>query len=145
MSGLILPEHVRKVQEAHAARAATAVVEKEESDDAVQAKLPTPCGYKMLVSLAVVEEKYESGILKADAVIRQDEVASVIAFIIKQGPDCYKDQAKFPNGAYCKEGDFVLLRTYSGTRFKIRGVEFRLINDDAVEAVVLDPRGYSRA
>jgi hypothetical protein len=37
------------------------------------------------------------------------------------------------------------MRNYSGTRFKVNGQEFRLINDDMVEAVVDDPRGYTRA
>jgi hypothetical protein len=55
------------------------------------------------------------------------------------------DTTKFPNGAWCKEGDFILVRTYSGTRFKIFGKEFRLINDDQVDAVVQDPRGLTRA
>jgi co-chaperonin GroES (HSP10) len=66
-------------------------------------------------------------------------------FVLKVGPDAYKDQTKFPAGAWCKEGDFVLVRTYSGTRFKIFGKEFRLINDDQVDAVVQDPRGLTRA
>jgi co-chaperonin GroES (HSP10) len=69
----------------------------------------------------------------------------VVLFVVKQGPDCYKDTAKFPTGPWCKEGDFVLVRAYSGTRFKIHNREFRLINDDTVEGVVEDPRGYSRA
>ena len=55
-----------------------------------------------------------------------------------------QDESKFPNGPYCKEGDFVIFRSYSGTRFKIDKQEFRLINDDTVEAVVDDPRGYAR-
>ena len=61
------------------------------------------------------------------------------------GPDAYDDKKKFPNGPYCNEGDWVLMRSYSGTRFKIHGKEFRLINDDSVEAVVQDPRGIEKA
>ena len=72
-------------------------------------------------------------------------LATTVLFVIKVGADAYKDTAKFPNGAWCKEGDFVLVRTYSGTRFKIYGKEFRLINDDQVDAVVQDPRGLTRA
>jgi co-chaperonin GroES (HSP10) len=64
---------------------------------------------------------------------------------MKVGADAYADKAKFPTGPWCKEGDFVLVRTYTGTRFKIFGKEFRLINDDQVDAVVQDPRGLSRA
>jgi co-chaperonin GroES (HSP10) len=111
----------------------------------VAKKLPIPVGYKILVAFPKIEETYDSGIVKATSTIQQDQVATVVAFIMAMGPDCYTDTTKFPTGPWCKEGDFVLLRAYSGSRFKVYGEEFRLINDDAIEGVVLDPRGYSRA
>jgi co-chaperonin GroES (HSP10) len=93
-----------------------------------------------------VEKTFEnSSIVKADPYMRQEEHATTVLFVVKIGPDAYKDQVKFPGGAWCKAGDFVLVRTYSGTRFKIYGKEFRLLNDDQVDAVVQDPRGLSRA
>jgi co-chaperonin GroES (HSP10) len=64
---------------------------------------------------------------------------------LKMGPDCYKDDRRFPSGAWCKVGDWVVFRAYSGTRMKMYGQEFRLINDDTVEAVVEDPTGVVRA
>jgi co-chaperonin GroES (HSP10) len=70
-----------------------------------------------------------------------EEVGSIVGFVLKMGPDAYADAQRFPSGAYCKEGDWVLMRSYSGTRFSVHGKEFRLINDDSVEAVVEDPRG----
>lgn len=108
-------------------------------------QLPEPAGFKMLVALPDAEEAFEGGILKADMTRQVEEVTTVVAFVIKQGPDCYKDTSKFPTGPWCKEGDFVILRAYSGTRIKVHNKEFRLINDDAVEAVVEDPRGITRA
>ena len=84
-------------------------------------------------------------LVRDTATMRQEEHATTVLFVLRVGPDAYKDSAKFPNGAWCKEGDFVLVRTYSGTRFKIFGKEFRLINDDQVDAVVQDPRGLTRA
>ena len=84
-------------------------------------------------------------LVRDTATLRQEEHATTVLFVLRVGPDAYKDQAKFPTGAWCKEGDFVLVRTYSGTRFKIFGKEFRLINDDQVDAVVQDPRGLTRA
>ena len=95
-------------------------------------QLPVPTGYKMLVALPDVDEKYESGLVKADMTMQAEEVTTVVAFVIKMGPDCYKDSAKFPTGPWCKEGDFVILRAYSGTRIKVHNKEFRLINDDSV-------------
>ena len=114
-------------------------------DDNVARKMPEPTGYKLLIKPLEVKEKTDSGIYMPDALKNAEQTASVIGFVVKAGSDAYKDADKFPNGPYCKEGDFVIFRSYSGTRFKIDKQEFRLINDDTVEAVVDDPRGYSRA
>lgn len=108
-------------------------------------QLPEPCGYHILVALPEAEDKYESGIFKADETRRFEEVLATVFFVVKLGPDCYKDEKRFAAGPWCKEGDFILARPNSGTRLKIHGREFRLINDDTVEAVVQDPRGISRA
>jgi|TARA_R100001594_G_scaffold80256_1_gene114793 co-chaperonin GroES (HSP10) len=107
-------------------------------------QLPEPSGYKILIALPEIEEKTTGGILKAEETVRSEEVATIVGFVLKMGPDCYKDQKRFPSGPWCKKGDFILMRTYTGTRFRIHGKEFRLINDDSVEAVVDDPRGYER-
>jgi co-chaperonin GroES (HSP10) len=108
-------------------------------------QLPEPKGWKILCAVPEVEDKYESGILKADSSVRIEEHSTVVLFVIKLGDMAYKDTEKFPTGAWCKEGDFVLTRAYAGTRIKIHGREFRLVNDDAVEGTVDDPRGISRA
>ena len=108
--------------------------------------LPDPTGWKILCIVPDVSDTFEnSSIVKAESFMKQEEHATTVLFVLKVGPDAYKDSAKFPNGAWCKEGDFILTRTYSGTRFKIFGKEFRLLNDDQVDAVVQDPRGISRA
>lgn len=107
-------------------------------------QLPEPSGYHILVAIPEIEDKYESGLIKADSTMHFEEVLSTVFFVVKLGPDCYKDEKRFPSGPWCKQGDFVLARPNSGTRLKIHGREFRLINDDTVEAVVQDPRGISR-
>ena len=107
-------------------------------------QLPEPTGYHILVGLPDKEEKFDSGLLKADSTMYTEQVLATVFFVIKMGPDCYKDAKRFPNGPWCKEGDFILARPNTGTRLKIHGREFRLINDDCVEAVVDDPRGISR-
>ena len=108
-------------------------------------QLPDPTGYHILVGLPDKEEKFESGLIKADQTMNHEQILATVFFVIKMGPDCYKDAKRFPNGPWCKEGDFILARPNTGTRLKIHGREFRLINDDCVEAVVDDPRGISRA
>jgi len=108
-------------------------------------QLPQPSTYHLLCALPDVEEEYDSGIIKAGQTMHFEEVLSPVLFVMAMGPDAYKDEKRFPSGASCKVGDFVLVRPNTGTRIKIHGREFRIINDDSVEAVVEDPRGISRA
>ena len=116
-----------------------------EVDQKVAIKIPEPSGFKLLIKPLEVKEKTDTGVYMPDSLKSAEQTASVIGFVVKAGPDAYMDKDKFPNGPYCQEGDFVIFRSYSGTRFKIDKQEFRLINDDTVEAVVDDPRGYTRA
>jgi co-chaperonin GroES (HSP10) len=108
-------------------------------------QLPEPSGYRILCALPDVEDRYESGIIKADITKHHEELLTTVLFVVAMGPDCYADPARFPSGPWCKKGDFILVRPHTGTRVKIHGKEFRIINDDCVEAVVEDPRGYARA
>jgi co-chaperonin GroES (HSP10) len=114
-------------------------------DEEKAAQLPEPKGYRILCAVPEAEDAYDGGILKAGDAKRIEENSTVVLFVLKMGDLCYKDESRFPTGAWCKEGDFVLTRAYAGTRFKIHGREFRILNDDSVEGVVQDPRGYSRA
>ena len=107
--------------------------------------LPDPSGYRILCGVPDVEDQTEGGIFKADVTKQYEELTTPVLFVLKVGPDAYKDEKRFPNGPWCKEGDFILTRPMAGSRVKIHGREFRIINDDSVEAVVEDPRGISRA
>ena len=108
-------------------------------------QLPEPKGYKLLIALPEVEETTESGIIKSAESQREEAIATVVGWVMSMGPDAYVNYGRFPNGPYCQVGDWVVFRAFSGTRLKIHGKEFRLINDDTVEAVVEDPRGVERA
>ena len=119
--------------------------EKIELDEETTRKLPEPKGYKLLIAIPKLEEKTQGGVIIPDKLKGLEQTASIVGLVIALGDAAYKDAEKFPDGPYCKEGDFVIFRSYSGTRFKVQGKEFRLINDDTVEGVVDDPRGYSRA
>ena len=120
-------------------------VEKTQQEAAKAKLLPEPKGYRILCAVPHVEEEFDGGIIKADDTKRVEEQTTVVLFVVKMGSLCYKDEARFPTGPWCKEGDFVLTRPYSGTRVVIHGREFRIINDDTVEAEVEDPRGIRRA
>lgn len=108
-------------------------------------QLPKAAGYHILCMVPEVADEYESGLVKADTTMKYEEVLTPVLFVMDIGPDAYKDKERFPSGPLCKVGDFVLIRPSSGSRLKIHGREFRIINDDSVEAVVEDPRGITRA
>ena len=115
-------------------------------DDRKKARqLPSPRGYKVLIALPDTEKAYEGGIIKSSKALHEEEIGSIVGMVLELGPDCYKDPSRFPSGPLCQKGDWILMRSYSGTRFKVHGKEFRLINDDSVEAVVEDPRGIVKA
>jgi co-chaperonin GroES (HSP10) len=108
-------------------------------------QLPAPRGYKLLCALPTIENKFDSGIIKADTTVKYEELLSNILFVVELGDMAYADPTRFPTGPWCKKGDFVITRANTGTRLRIHDREFRLINDDSVEAVVEDPRGIQRA
>jgi len=107
-------------------------------------QVPDPSTYHLLCVLPDIDEEYESGLMKAGQTMHYEELLSPVLFVVKMGPDAFKDEKRFPSGPSCKVGDFVLVRPNTGTRIKIHGKEFRIINDDSVEAVVQDPRGVTR-
>ena len=116
------------------------------SDAELELQLPKPVGYRVLVALPQPEETISgTSIIKTDTAKTQDHIMSIIGLVVDMGSGAYADKERFPDGPWCKEGDFVMFRMNSGTRFTIGGVEYRLMNDDSIEAVVADPTGIQRA
>ena len=114
-------------------------------DDDLVLELPIPVGYRILVAMPDVEETFgDSGIIKSSKEIHLDTVMSTIGLVLDVGEEAYSDKDRFPSGPWCKQGDYVMFRMNTGTRFKVRGKEYRLMNDDSIEAVVADPRGVTR-
>ena len=108
-------------------------------------QVPNPCGYNLLVVLPEADEKTEGGVYVPDDLKDREYTASIAGMVLKMGPDAFSDEIRFPSGPYCKEGDWIIMQAYTGTRLKVHGQEFRLINDDCVKAVIQDPRGVKRA
>jgi co-chaperonin GroES (HSP10) len=111
-------------------------------------QLPEPKTYHILCMVPEATEEFSDsdvGLVKASQTLHYEEVLTPVLFVVKLGPDAYADKTRFPTGPSCKVGDFVIVRPNSGTRLHIHGREFRIINDDSVEAVVEDPRGIRRA
>lgn len=116
------------------------------TDDELEAQLPKPVGYKLLIALPQVEETLgEMGIVKAQKTIQEEMLMTVTGLVLDMGDQAYADKDRYPNGPWCKVGDYVVFRANSGTRVKVGGVEYRLMNDDSIDAVIADPRGVTRA
>lgn len=129
-AGLALPPHVAAQRE----------------EEVFEAQLPKPVGYRLLIALPQVEETFDgSELVKAESTKKEEYVLSIIGAVIDMGDQAYSDPDRFPGEPWCKVGDYVMFRANTGTRFKINGVEYRLMNDDSIEAVVADPRGIARA
>ena len=117
----------------------------EEQEKELETQIPKPVGYRILVALPNVEETFEGGIAKANSTKYEEYVLSIIGAVIDLGEQAYADKDRFPLGPWCKQGDYVMFRANTGTRFKVGIQEYRLMNDDSIEAVVADPRAISRA
>ena len=116
------------------------------SEQEFEAQLPKPVGYRLLIALPQVSETYEgTRILKTDKERDRDHIMSIIGLVVDMGEQAYSDTDRFPTGAWCQPGDYVMFRMNSGTRFRMGDTEYRLMNDDSIEAVVADPRGIQRA
>jgi co-chaperonin GroES (HSP10) len=112
-------------------------------DSSTLDRLPQPTGYRLLVIPYYPKEKTKGGIYIPDATRERESFATVVAYVVKMGPDAYQDSDEFPNGAYCSEKEWVLMGRYAGNRFKVEGLELRLINDDNIIAKILDPTDIS--
>ena len=101
--------------------------------------LPQPTGYRVLILPRGRDPVTKGGIQLAKETIDRDSIASVVGYVVALGPDAYKDVNKFPDGPWCKEGDWILFGRYAGARFRIEGGEMRLLNDDEILAMLPDP------
>lgn len=121
-----------------------AALAKDINDD-FEAQLPVPVGYRLLVALPDIDDYYHgTSLMKTDSEKHREYILSIMGIVIDMGGGAYADKERFPNGPWCKVGDYVMFRMNTGTRFTVNGKEFRLMNDDSVEAVIADPRGICK-
>ena len=116
------------------------------SEEEIEAQLPKPVGYRVLVALPKIADKFEgTNVLKTETAKRHDHIMSIMGLVVDMGDEAYSDADRFPTGPWCKQGDYVMFRANTGTRFTVNGLEYRLMNDDSIEAVIADPAGIQRA
>ena len=115
------------------------IEEQEKAEVVLENQIPQPVGYRVLIALPSIEATFEGGIAKAATTIREEYILSMVGLVVDMGDQAYKDKERFPTGAWCKQGDYVMFRANTGTRFKVGNAEYRIMNDDSIEAVIYDP------
>ena len=139
MSEAIKDISIEKVAEAYV-DPEERVLDPEKLDASILERMPQPTGWRMLVLPYAGKVKTKGGILLANETVNREELATVVAYVVKKGPQCYNDKARFGDKPWCEEKQWVLIGRYSGSRFKLEdGAEVRIINDDEVIATILDP------
>ena len=121
------------------------IEEKEKAEVVLDSQIPRPVGYRILVALPTIEDTFDGGIAKAASTIREEYILSMVGAVVDMGDQAYQDKERFPDGPWCKQGDYVMFRANTGTRFKVGKTEYRLMNDDSIEAVVEDTSKLTRA
>ena len=116
------------------------------TEEQLENMLPLPVGYRVLIALPQVKETFDAtDLLKSSQTRFEEHIMSIFGLVVDIGEQAYADKDRFPTGPWCKQGDYVMFRANSGTRFKIGGTEYRLMNDDSIEAIVPDPSSITRA
>lgn len=108
-------------------------------DKSLLERMPGPTGWRVMILPYRGKNQTAGGVLLPDQVVDNSQLATVVGYVLKMGPLCYKDRTKFPDGPWCKEGDWVIFARYAGSRFRIDGGEVRILNDDEIIATILDP------
>ena len=89
-----------------------------------------PLGNRVLVKKKEGEEKTKSGIILAEAAKEKPQIAEVI----EVGPGERIDEKLEPMDV--KKGDNVIISKYAGTEVKYEGVEYIIIKQDDILAIV---------
>ena len=110
-----------------------------ENLDSHAESLPRPTGYRILILPFTQSSVTKGGIHLSKATVDKERIATVVGYVVALGPDAYSDPHKFPAGAWCKQGDWVIFGRYAGARFQIEGGDMRLLNDDEILACIDDP------
>ena len=138
-----VPKHKNALEEKYKEQKVESVEEAKRVDETnvanIKDELPVPSGWRLLVLPFTPKEKTKGGIIIAQESLDKARIATNCGYVVKMGPMAYGDKEKFPTGAWCKQGDWVIFARYAGSRLPIEGGEVRLLNDDEVLGTIKDP------
>jgi len=115
------------------------VLDPASADASLLERMPQPTGWRMLILPYRGKDVTDSGIILSSKTLDDSQIQTVVGYVVKQGPLCYKDKEKFPDGPWCEEKQWIIFPRYAGSRFRIEGGEVRILNDDEVLATIRDP------
>lgn len=115
------------------------VLDPESVDTSLLERMPTPTGWRMLILPYRGKGVTDGGIVLPGKLLDDGQLQTVVGYVLKVGPLAYEDKDKFPEGPWCKQGDWVIFARYAGSRFRIDGGEVRILNDDEILATISDP------
>jgi co-chaperonin GroES (HSP10) len=144
---LLVPDHIAKSEKDKKSVAAAYVGEKDRYLDpsrlskSLKERLPQPVGWKILIMPYLGKTTSDGGIYIPDATREREALATVVAYVLKLGPLAYQDSSKFGESLnpWCEEGQWICIGRYAGSRYKLDDGEVRIINDDEVQATIIDP------
>lgn len=139
---LLVPDHIlqKKQKEKLYVKKEERILDPSLIDKSFKERLPQPTGWRILVMPYQGKEVTDKGVIIPDQIRQREALATVVAYVLKIGPLAYKDPDKFGDGgSWCKEGDWICIGRYAGSRFSLEDMEVRIINDDEVIATILDP------
>lgn len=110
-----------------------------EQAESMKERLPKPTGWRVIVLPYAGARQTKGGIELAAQTIERQQLTTTCAYVLAVGPLAYQDTSKFPDGAWCKEGDWIIFGRYAGARMMIDGGEIRILNDDEILAKIKDP------
>lgn len=111
----------------------------EDLDQSVIDRIPKPTGWRIVVLPFKPPKKSKGGIVLAEQAVERLQIATVCGYVVSTGPLAYADKEKFPEGPWCKKGDWIVFGRYAGARISLDDGEIRILNDDEVLATIRDP------
>lgn len=111
----------------------------ENLEGSVLDRIPRPTGWRVVILPYRGAEKTKGGIVLADQTREKQQLTTVCGYVLALGDLAYKDEGKFPNGPWCKQGDWVIFGRYAGARIGLDGGEIRILNDDEILARINNP------
>ena len=134
MSKLIVPSYLKNNDDKKKEK------KKEEDKEPAMERVPQATGWRMVILPYKGVEKTKGGLLLTDKAIEEQQLTTNVGLILSMGSDAYADKNKFPDGPWCKKGDWVVFAKYAGSRVRIEGGEIRILNDDEILAKLKDPK-----